>query len=102
MSLQLQSIVLIIVALALANLPWFSSRFLCCWSLSRGMKPLWMRILEWFLYYLLVALLSVYIEIQSLGEVYDKGWEFYCVVSFMYLILAFPGICYRHLYRREE
>ena len=96
---QMASVWLVLVAaLAAANLPFLSERFLGLLRLSSASKGLALRLLELFLLYLLVGGLGLALE-QGLGQIYPQGWEFYAITATLFLTLAFPGFVWRYLVR---
>lgn len=96
---QMASVWLVLVAaLAAANLPFLSERFLGLLRLSFASKGLALRLLELFLLYLLVGGLGLALE-QGLGQIYPQGWEFYAITATLFLTLAFPGFVWRYLVR---
>ncbi len=96
---QTASVWLVLVAaLAAANLPFLSERFLGLLRLRSATKGLALRLLELFLLYLLVGGLGLVLE-QGLGQIYPQGWEFYAITVTLFLTLAFPGFIWRYLVR---
>lgn len=86
------------VALAAANLPFLSERFLGMLRLRVVPKGLALRLLELVLLYLLVGGIGLVLE-QRLGQIYPQGWEFYAITATLFLTLAFPGFVWRYLVR---
>jgi hypothetical protein len=91
--------VILLAALA-ANLPFLNERLLAVVPLSRGIKPVWLRLIELGILYLLVGLLAFLLE-GRIGRVHSQGWEFYVVTICLFLVLAFPGFVLRHLRRKQ-
>jgi hypothetical protein len=91
--------VILLAALA-ANLPFMNERFLAFLPLSRGTKPVWMRLIELGILYLLVGLVAYLLE-GRIGSVHGQGWEFYAVTVCLFLVLAFPGFVMRYLRRKQ-
>jgi len=85
-------------ALAAANLPFLSERFLGMLRLRVVPKRLALRLLELVLLYLLVGGIGLVLE-QRLGQIYPQGWEFYAITATLFLTLAFPGFVWRYLVR---
>ncbi|MEW6445139.1 MAG: DUF2818 family protein [Pseudomonadota bacterium] len=98
---------LILVALALANLPWLNERLLAVFPLRSGRKLFWMRLLEWMLAFGLTALLAWRLEMGCLssfgsfiglaecpGELHPKSWEFFSVTLVLFAVFALPGFIY--------
>lgn len=91
---------LIAVALLLANLPFLSNNLLGVipW---RGNKPLWLRLLELALFYLLVGLFARLLE-GRIGGVFEQAKEFYMLTVPLFVTLAFPGFVLRYLRKRQS
>lgn len=98
---QTASIWLVIVAaLVAANLPFLNQRWLVVGPAAQPAKPLWGRLGEMVLLYLLVGGLGLLLERRA-GQTYPQSWEFYAVTATLFVTLAFPGFVYRHLLRRR-
>lgn len=93
------SVLVILVALVAANLPFVSSRLFLFRSVPGG-KPLSWQAVELLMGYLLVGGLGMALE-QHQGQIYPQGWEFYAVTLAMFLTFAFPGFVYRYLVHRH-
>ena len=87
------------LALAAANLPFFSQRFFCVVRLARP-KPLHWRLLELLVYYFVVGGISLLLE-QHAGQIAPQGWEFYAVTGTLFVTFAFPGFVYRYLLKHH-
>jgi hypothetical protein len=87
----------LIIALITANLPWLTERrFLLLPALPSGIKPIWMRLIEWFLLYLLIGLVGLGLEQRLNGEIHAQDWEFYVVTLSLFFVFALPGFIWRH------
>jgi hypothetical protein len=88
----------IALGFGLANLPFVTERLFGVVDLCRfyPLKPLWVRLLELILFYLLVGLLGIAFE-STLGNAFKQNWEFYAITFSLFLVLAFPGFVYRYL-----
>ncbi len=86
---------LLAIAVVAANLPWLSDRLLFVKELPGG-KPLWLRLLEWLLLYLVVGAVALGLERKTLGDIHPQGWEFYTVTLCLFLVFALPGFLYRY------
>jgi hypothetical protein len=91
---------IILAALVAANLPFINQRLGIVGPVVQGRKPLWVRLLEMIVLYLLVGGLGLVLERRA-GQVYPQGWEFYAVTATLFLTLAFPGFVYRYLVHRK-
>lgn len=96
---------LVLAALLLSNLPWINERLFALVRLRGGLKPVWVRLLEWVVGFGLVALLAWRLELgchisaaaffglaECPGDIHPKGWEFYAVVVVLYAVFALPGV----------
>jgi len=97
MSLSLQIVLLILLAVLAANLPFFNQRLLLVGP-RRASKALGWRLLELLLLYFVVGAVGLAME-QHAGQIAPQGWEFYAITGAMFLTLAFPGFVYRYLRR---
>lgn len=100
MSITASIWLIILAALVAANLPFINQRLGIVGPLMQGRKPLWVRLLEMIVFYLLVGGLGLVLERRA-GQVSPQGWEFYAVTAALFLTLAFPGFVYRYLVHRK-
>ena len=84
-----------------ANLPFMNERWMAAGPLSAPQKPLWGRLLELIVLYLLVGGLALALERRA-GQIYPQGWEFYAITATLFLTLAFPGFVYRYLAKHRH
>ena len=83
MSITASIWLIILAALVAANLPFINQRLAIVGPVMAGRKPLWVRLLEMLVLYLL-------------------AWAvFYAVTGTLFLTLAFPGFVYRYLVHRK-
>ena len=88
---------LVLLALALANLPFLSQRIF--WVVrANGAKAFGWYLLELVLMYFVVGAAAFGLEARS-GQVYAQGWEFYAMTACFFLVLAFPGFVWRYLWK---
>ena len=80
--------------LLIANLPWFGERLF--FIVKMKAKPVWLRLAELMVYYLLSLLLAVGFEIRFSGDIYPQTWEFFVTTFCLFLVLAVPGVIYRY------
>jgi hypothetical protein len=90
----------ILLALAGANLPFVSERILGLVPVARG-KNLAVRLAELVLLYFMVGGIGLALE-QRAGQVAPQRWEFYAVTGALFLTLAFPGFVWRYLFRHRR
>lgn len=92
-------VILLLLALAAANLPFFADRLLFFIPLQRGKHLAW-HFLELVVLYFVVGGASVLLE-QQLAPRHAQNWEFYAVTICLFLVFAFPGFTYRYLWRQR-
>ncbi len=105
MDAALASWLVIAVALAAANLPFFNERVFGFISLKPAAgqvrtKPFAVRLLELIVLYFLVGLLARGLE-SRIGTLFPQAWEFYAITACMFVVLAFPGFVLRYLRKRR-
>lgn len=100
MDVSLSSWLVIVLAVLAANLPFFSERVLGVFPWHSAAKPIWLRLLELFMLYLLLGGVAFLLEAR-LGNRFKQGWEFYAVTGCLFIVLAFPGFVHRYLRRRQ-
>jgi len=89
-------VLLIVIALIAANLPWLTDRIFLFAEAGESGKSPWWRLLEWLVLYFIVGGLAVGIEIKTTGGSHAQGWEFYAISFCLFLIFALPGFIFRH------
>ena len=96
---------LIALALVSANLPFLTERVFAVMPWKRGgaaaVKPLWVRLIEVLVFYLVVGALGFAFE-SALGNRFSQTWEFYAITATLFLTLAFPGFVWRYLTKRRS
>lgn len=90
----------LLLAAALANLPFINERLFAFGPRRDPGKSVAWRLLELLLYTAVVVLVGRALEGQG-GQVTPQGWQFYAVLACTMLTLAFPGFVWRHLRRRH-
>jgi hypothetical protein len=95
---------LIALALVSANLPFLSERVLAVFPWRRtgapAVKPFWLRMVEVFVFYVIVGLLGFAFE-STLGNRFPQTWQFYAIALCLYLVLGYPGFVIRYLLKRR-
>ncbi|MBI1889086.1 MAG: DUF2818 family protein [Burkholderiales bacterium] len=89
----------ILMAVAAANLPFMNERlfaFIPLHSAALSGKPLWIRLIELFVFYLLTGCVAYLLEAR-IGNAFVQGWEFYAVTACLFIVLAYPGFVFRYL-----
>ncbi len=88
-------ITLILLFLVIANLPWFTERFLLV--IPRVNKSIFLRIIELVVYYFISLMIATMFESRfSGGEVHPQTWEFFVTTFCLFLVLSVPGVVYRY------
>jgi hypothetical protein len=90
----------LLAALAAANLPFHTQRLLGVVPLAAP-KSLGLRLGELVLCYLLVGALGLLLE-QREGQIAPQGWEFYAVTGALFITFAFPGFVWRYLWKHRD
>ncbi|MBU1360225.1 MAG: DUF2818 family protein [Gammaproteobacteria bacterium] len=90
----------LLVALAAANLPFLSERLFGLVPLSVRVKPLAARLAELLLLYFVAGGIGLLFERRA-GQIAPQGWEFYAVTGALFIVLAFPGFVWRYLLKRR-
>lgn len=90
----------ILIAAALANLPFVTERFFGLVPLRAPNKSFWLRLVELAVLYAAVLGVSRLLESRA-GNAFSQGWEFYAVTVCLFIVLAYPGFVYRYLRRRR-
>jgi len=88
----------LLLALALANLPFLTQRLFGFVALAR--KSHGARLLEWLALYAVWMALGTVLESQ-LHVPRPKTWQVWFISVFFFAVLAFPGITWRYLWRRK-
>jgi hypothetical protein len=95
----------ILLALVLANLPFFNERVFALVSLKgkagqAPSKPFLVRLLELTVLYFAVGGIGRALE-GRIGTVFPQTWEFYAISACMFIVRAFPGFVLRYLRKRH-
>ena len=91
-------IVLLVIALVAANLPFVSERLFFLIRLPTGNKHLGWRLLELVVFYFLVGGAARLLE-SRLGAPQAQRWEFYAITACMFLVFAYPGFVVKYLWK---
>lgn len=92
-------VLLILISMLAANLPWFSERLFYVLPLKNG-KHLGWRVLELVVLYFTMGGIARLAESKTMGQAATQHWEFYAVTACLFVVFAFPGFVYRYLWRR--
>ena len=94
------NLILLLLALLLANMPWFSERLFYMIPLRSQPKGIGWCFLELVVLYFIVGGIAYIAERSATGQVSPQRWEFYAVTAALFLVFAFPGFVYRYLWRK--
>ena len=101
MSTSVAIIVLLVIAVLAANLPWASDRIAFVWPAPARGKPEWVRLLEWLVLFGAVGAIGAGMEYRTQGQLQIQGWEFWVIGLSLFGTFALPGFIYRHDLRRR-
>ncbi|RZT42672.1 DUF2818 family protein [Cupriavidus agavae] len=90
----------ILLALVCANLPFVNQRLFAAVGLKWARKPLWLRLVELFTWYVVAGAAGLAVE-ASLGSTFAQGWQFYAITGCMMLVFAFPGFTWQYLVKHR-
>ena len=95
MEVSTASWLVIALALAAANLPFFNDRVFAVVPLKRR-KLLVLRLAEMLVLYLVVGAAGRALE-AYIGTNFPQTWEFYAISGCLFIVFAFPGFVFRYL-----
>ncbi len=94
----------ILLALVLANLPFFNDKVFAVVPLKGTAggrrKHFVVRLLEMTVLFFVVGLVGIALE-GRIGTVFPQTWEFYAISACAFLVFAFPGFTARYLRKRH-
>jgi hypothetical protein len=91
-------VILLLLALLAANLPWFSDRLFYVVPLRA--KHLGWRLFELVALYFVVGAIAYFVERSTMGQVAPQAWQFYAVTAALFIVFAFPGFVWRTMWRK--
>jgi len=91
---------IVLLALALANLPFANQRLFGVVPLGAHRKSAWWRILELIVLYFVVGAFGFMLEARA-GNRFEQGWQFYAVTFSLFVVFAFPGFAWQYLVKRR-
>ena len=101
MDAHVASWLVIAIAIAAANLPFFNDRVLAVVPWRAASKPLIVRLLEMAGLYFVVGAIGLALE-TNIGSRFPQTWEFYAISACLFLVLGFPGFIMRYLRRPHD
>ncbi len=93
------TVILLLLAVFTANLPWISERLFYAVTLNSGKHIGW-RVLELIVLYFVMGGIALLTEKKVMGQAAPQHWEFYATTACLFLVFATPGFVYRYLWRR--
>jgi hypothetical protein len=106
MDVSLASWLVVALALAAANLPFFNDAVFGVMPLKAReagvprRKHFVVRLLELVVLYFVVGAVATMLEARS-GTVAPQTWEFYAITACLFAVLAFPGFVVRYLRKQR-
>jgi len=97
---NLNAIILLLIALLAANLPFLLERIFFVVQPKSGNKNFAWRLLELVVLYFIVGGIGLLLE-NKLGDIHTQQWEFYAITASLFVVFAYPGFVYRYLWRRR-
>jgi len=107
MDVAFSSWLVIVLALAAANLPFFNEKLFAVLGATRvhggapRVKPLALRLLELIVLYFVVGAIAFALEAR-LGNAFTHTWEFFAITGCLFLVLSFPGFVWRYLRKQRH
>ena len=98
--MNLNALILLLVALIAANLPFLLERILFIVKPKTGSKNVAWRLLELIVLYFIVGGIGLLLE-NKIGDIHQQKWEFYAITASLFVVFAYPGFVYRYLWRRR-
>ena len=95
MEVSTASWLVIVLAIAAANLPFFNDKVFALIPIGKR-KHFVLRLAEMAVLYLVVGGIGVALETQ-IGTAFPQTWEFYAITACFFIVLAFPGFVFRYL-----
>lgn len=98
--MNLNALILLLVALIAANLPFLIERIFFIVKPTTGSKNFAWRLLELIVLYFIVGGIGLLLE-NKIGDIHPQKWEFYAITASLFVVFAYPGFVYRYLWRRR-
>ncbi|HEU4708035.1 MAG TPA: DUF2818 family protein [Methylophilaceae bacterium] len=94
-------LILLLLAILAANLPWFSERLFYLIPLRKQPKSLGWCLLELIILYFVMGGIAFFAERATMGQIAPQAWGFYVITACLFLVFAFPGFVYRYLWKKK-
>ena len=95
-TVETSSLLIIVIALIAANIPWLSNRIFFVKQTQDGKKKAVWSWVEVIFLYLLTGLLGFGLENKINGEIYQQGWEFYTITLCLFVVFSLPGFLFKY------
>jgi hypothetical protein len=95
------ALLVIVLALVAANLPFVSERIFFVVRPKDGRKPFIWRLAELIVLYFVIGGAAWLLE-AKLGAVHKQRWEFYAITASLFLVFAYPGFVVRYMLRSRK
>ena len=95
MDVSSASWLVIVLAIAAANLPFINDKVFALIPTGKR-KHFVLRLAEMAVLYLVVGGIGVALE-TNIGTAFPQTWEFYAITACFFIVLAFPGFVFRYL-----
>lgn len=96
--MQTSNLILLLLVLLGANLPWFSDKLFYAVPL-KGQKHIGWCLLELIILFFVMGAIAIYAEHALFGQSAPQDWEFYAITACLFLVFSFPGFVYKFLWR---
>ena len=100
MDVSAASWLVIAIAIAAANLPFFNDKVFALIPATWQRKPLFVRLAEMAVLCVAVGAIGFGLE-GYIGNRFPQTWEFYAIGACLFLVLGFPGFIVRYLRKRH-
>jgi len=101
MDVSVASWLVIAIAIAAANLPFFNDKVFALIPATWRRKPLIARLAEMVALYFVVGSIGFALE-GHIGNRFPQTWEFYAISGCLFLVFGFPGFIARYLRKRHD
>jgi hypothetical protein len=89
-------ILILVLMIFLANLPWLTKNFLIFFEIKKNLLIIFLEIL---LYFLIFRFIAYFLEISSFGNAHDQGWQFYAALLALFFVASSPGFVVKVLWK---
>lgn len=98
--MEINQIILVLLALVAANIPFVGERIFFIVSPKSGNKHLAWRLLELIVLFFILGFAAYLLE-SKLATPHKQSWEFYAITACLFLVFAYPGFVVRYLWRKR-